>query len=200
MTAVQQWYSHPHVLPFPLAVPQSPPDAREQMEPHIARLALRLDRNSVPTWEEDAVRKQGNGVIKEQEVSAIYQRDPVRSLGLEQEIGIKVDPFQDLTRTGLRLYPAFGEVTDVDLVRGRVYVRLLESPLAELLYLPLYGKDNIISPLHRQGQLFEALATLAANDPNEFRLGNCHVIESEEPESFYDAISGLAEPAAEFRF
>ena len=70
------------------------------------------------------------------------------------------------------LYPAFGQVKKVERNRDRLYFELAESPLQGLIAIPIYDtKQPLPSWMLREGQMFEAMATLAETDATRFSIG-----------------------------
>src|SRR5207237_166689 len=74
------------------------------------------------------------------------------------------------------LFPAFGEVTRVDWLRGRILARLLESPFGPAVAIPMREADVSGAPdlpewMLREGALFEAQATSSEGRPENFYIG-----------------------------
>lgn len=120
---------------------------------------------------------------------------------LIQEEAPVVHLYQACDKINLRLYPAFGEVLEVDLQNDLVLVNLLESSITKTLGVP-FKEDNIELPswMKRIGQEFEARATLSAKNANEFYIGDFELIEVDEEEDYFEALRRKAIPTHEFRF
>jgi hypothetical protein len=99
----------------------------------------------------------------------------------------------DTVPNDTKLYPAFGEVTDVDWVSGYVCVRLIEQPFPNSLRLPLYMEQPGIGPLSEVGQLFRANATLSISEPERFQLGDIRLVPS-SPEKPIARLRRMATP------
>ena len=155
-------------------------------------------RNRPPKRSEVVIGKANELRISDQPATASNDWESARQLGIGDELVPEAHPIDAANAAKLRLYPTYGTVEEVDLIRGRVIVRLLQSSFPRGVSLRMPDED--LGVLTRKGQRFKALATLATSDPKQFYLGNIRAIVTEVPDNFAGELRRLTQPSREFRF